>query len=152
MLGLIHRKMRGQIGFSLIELLTVIGIIAILAVIAIPVYLGQREKAQDAAAKSVVRNAMIAVETAYADTHDFSAIADADLTATEPSIAFVDSANAATAPTSDAESNEVNWRGTDATTYEMGSLSRSGRTFGVAVDKDPDGGNTFYVDGAVRGW
>ncbi|MFH0915522.1 MAG: prepilin-type N-terminal cleavage/methylation domain-containing protein [bacterium] len=152
MLSLTSRRTKGHNGFSLIELLVAIGIIAILVAIAIPIYLGQREKAQDSAAKSVVRNAMIAVESAYVDTRDFSAIVDADLTAIEVSMAFIDAANAATAPTADAEANEVNWRGTGAATYEVGSLSRSGKTFGAAVDKDTSGGNTFYVDGAVHGW
>ncbi len=152
MLSLIRNRTGGQTGFSLIELLVVILTIAILAAIAIPIYLGQREKAQDAAAKSAVRNAMIAVESAFVDSHDFSAIADADLTAIEVSITFVDATNAATAPTADAEADEVNWRGTGAATYEVGSLSRSGKTFGVAVDKGAAGGNTFYVDGAVQGW
>ena len=54
-----------QSGFTLIELLVVIIIIAILAGIAIPTYLGQREKAQDAAAVSLVRNALTVVESAH---------------------------------------------------------------------------------------
>jgi hypothetical protein len=36
--------------------------------------------------------------------------------------------------------------------YEVGSVSRSGKTFGVVVEKAAAGGNTFYVDGAVRDW
>jgi type IV pilus assembly protein PilA len=152
MLDLTRGRARSRTGYSLIEVLTVIAIIAILTAIAIPVYLGQREKAQDAAAESVVRDAMTAVESVYADTHDFSAITNADLQATEPSIIFVDSANAAAAPAADAGENAVAWHGTGAMTYQIGSLSRSGKSFGVAVDKSPTGGAKFYIDGTVSVW
>ncbi len=73
----IQKRMKGEKGFTLIELLVVIIIIAILAAIAIPTFLGQRSKAQDASAKSLVRNAMTAIESAYVDTRTY-AVADHD--------------------------------------------------------------------------
>ena len=64
-----HPDRRRSTGFSLVEVLIVIVIIGILATIAIPIFLGQRERAKNANAVEGGRTIMIAVLT-YAARQD----------------------------------------------------------------------------------
>ncbi len=61
-----------QAGFTLIELMVVLLIIGILMAIAIPTYLAERNRAENTAAQTTVRNALQAVQAVYAAQDAFA--------------------------------------------------------------------------------
>ena len=87
MLRKLRERAQDEKGFTLIELLVVILIIGILAAIAIPSFLNQRSKGNDAEAKSTAVTAAEAMETCATDNNgSYTSCTLASIRAIEPTL------------------------------------------------------------------
>ena len=131
MLSLMKARLAGrhedEEGFTLIELMVVVLIIAILIAIAIPTFLGARQKAQDRAAQSNLRNALTAAKTAYVDTQDYGQ-ASSQLASIEPSLQYVSGGTASTGQAN------ISVNAPDANTIVLAAKSQSGECFFLKDD------------------
>jgi type IV pilus assembly protein PilA len=66
------RRRREAHGFSLIELMIVVLIIGILIAIALPAFLGARTRAENRAAQSELRSALVAANTYFSDDSTYT--------------------------------------------------------------------------------
>src|SRR4051794_14140736 len=118
MLNKLRARMQDEKGFTLIELLVVILIIGILAAIALPAFLNQREKAQDASAKSDARTAQTAMETYYTDHQAYDTADVPGLVKIEPALGGVNDLKI-DAKTASSYTISVLSKGADATRFTI---------------------------------
>ena len=131
-----RERIHAENGFSLIELMAVILVMGILAGIALPNFLGQKEKAEDVAAKSHARSVVVALESCFTDTQSYElcdTLEELEATNSNPDVALTDDV--------ERRAGAVSITATDRT-YTIAGYSSSGNKF--VVEKG-EGGETARV-------
>ncbi|MFP5377617.1 MAG: prepilin-type N-terminal cleavage/methylation domain-containing protein [Acidimicrobiia bacterium] len=136
MIDKLRERRENEEGFTLIELMVVVLIIAILLAIAIPTFLGARDRANDRAAQSSLRNALTAAKVIFTDEQDYTQATASKLAEEEPSLTF--QAGASTT------FKQVSFATPTTTTFQAAALSKSGECFWIKDVAASVGGGTFY--------
>jgi prepilin-type N-terminal cleavage/methylation domain-containing protein len=124
-----RQDLRGEEGFTLIELMMVVLILGVIMVMGLTTFRGFRERALDTAAKETAASALETGRILFTDHATYSDVTPAELMAAEPSMQFVDEATNSSGP-----KNTSTWVPDRATTghiFVAAVYSESGRCFFV---------------------
>jgi len=79
---LLRTRLRGQKGFTLIEMMIVVNILGILMLVAMPAYMSMRGRAEDGANKGNVRSVLPLIDAYFQDNNSYSGMTLAGLQTT----------------------------------------------------------------------
>ena len=131
----------GDAGFSLVELLVVILIVGVLAAIAIPSFLDQSGKADDAEAKSLAISAVKALEScATDDDGSYQACTSSSLALIEPTLNNAGSRLSITSGVRDYEVIVTSKRDSGAVTFTVSKESDGATDRTCSTGAAPKGG------------
>lgn len=131
-------KFRAESGFSLIEILIVIILIGVLAVIALPSFLSQRAKGEDACARAQLHTMKTAIETLYTESESYASVDIQRLHDVEAAVVTSDACGpGTTSVVGGLASGSCDASvGAGKSSYCISQQSRSGRTFVIALSEN----------------